>query len=73
MLSIYMLLLMLSCCVSGDYDGDEAFVCWDPELIPPICVEPPLYTAAAGGPSQAVTQQDLIEYFASYSNALLGR
>lgn len=58
----------------GDLDGDKFLVCWDPDLIPAVLSEP----AAYKGPREPVTFGPITDdhrlvYFASYTNASLGR
>lgn len=61
------------CLPGGDYDGDIALVCWDPDLVPRTSVEPPAYTAAAELPSNRIGEEELVRHWASQSNAMLGR
>ncbi|KAH6906119.1 RNA-directed RNA polymerase [Coprinopsis sp. MPI-PUGE-AT-0042] len=42
----------------GDLDGDEFFVCWDPDLVPPKISEP-----------KNVTRADLANHFAAYNSS----
>lgn len=57
----------------GDLDGDQFFVCWDPELIPVKVHEPYHYPPAKERPKNTISHHDLIRHFAGYNNASLGR
>ena len=57
----------------GDLDGDQFFVCWDPDLIPETMHEPHFYPPARERPRHIISHNDLIRYFAQYNNASLGR
>nr|XP_043614737.1 probable RNA-dependent RNA polymerase 1 [Erigeron canadensis]XP_043614738.1 probable RNA-dependent RNA polymerase 1 [Erigeron canadensis] len=54
-------------CSGSDLDGDDYFVCWDPDLIPPKQIKPMDYAAA---PSiqldHDVTIKEVVEYFGNY-------
>ncbi|THU86805.1 RdRP-domain-containing protein, partial [Dendrothele bispora CBS 962.96] len=57
----------------GDLDGDKFFVCWDPDLVPPIVAESYDYPPNKEKPNKAVTRADLANHFALYNNASLAR
>ena len=57
----------------SDLDGDKFFVCWDPDLIPYQSQEPVSYPAAKVPTKKNIGQDDLIAYFARYSNATIGK
>nr|XP_043614354.1 probable RNA-dependent RNA polymerase 1 [Erigeron canadensis] len=54
-------------CSGSDLDGDDYFVCWDPDLIPPVQIEPMEYTPAPSVQlDHNVTIEEVVEYFAHY-------
>ncbi|KAE9396457.1 RdRP-domain-containing protein [Gymnopus androsaceus JB14] len=53
----------------GDLDGDEYFVCWDPDLIPTKVFESYGYPPNKEITQRTITRQDLARYFASYNNS----
>jgi hypothetical protein len=53
----------------GDLDGDEYFVCWDPDLVQPIVSEPYDYPPNKESSNLKVTRADLVRHFAFYSGA----
>ncbi|KAJ0901520.1 putative RNA-directed RNA polymerase [Helianthus annuus] len=54
-------------CSGSDLDGDIYFVCWDPDLIPPILLEPMDYTPARSTQlDHDVTIEEVEEYFTNY-------
>ena len=57
----------------SDLDGDKFFVCWDPDLIPYECQHPVSYPAAKVPEKKNILQDDLIAYFARYSNSIIGK
>lgn len=63
--------------LTGDYDGDQLFVCWDERLIPSrqqMQRWPSLeYSAGADTVSAKVNHAAFVHYFATYDMHLLGR
>jgi hypothetical protein len=57
----------------GDLDGDKFFVCWDKDLIPTTLHEPHTYPPAKEKPKHHISHDDLIKYFAHWSNGSMGR
>ncbi|KAF5370335.1 hypothetical protein D9758_006999 [Tetrapyrgos nigripes] len=57
----------------GDLDGDKYFVCWDPDLVPPVVAESYDYPPNREKPNRSVTRADLVDHFAFYNNASLAR
>ncbi|KAK0477884.1 RNA-directed RNA polymerase [Armillaria novae-zelandiae] len=57
----------------GDLDGDEYFVCWDPDLVPATVSEPYDYPPNKERVNKTVTREDLSRHFAQYNNAGLAR
>ncbi|KAK0493854.1 RNA-directed RNA polymerase [Armillaria luteobubalina] len=57
----------------GDLDGDEYFVCWDPDLVPATVSEPYDYPPNKERVNKIVTREDLSRHFAQYNNAGLAR
>ncbi|EAU82968.2 RNA-directed RNA polymerase [Coprinopsis cinerea okayama7 len=53
----------------GDLDGDEFFVCWDQDLVPPRVSEPYDYPPNKEPRPKAVTRADLANHFASYTSS----
>ncbi|KAF9069456.1 RdRP-domain-containing protein [Rhodocollybia butyracea] len=56
----------------GDLDGDEYFVCWDPDLVPKTVFEASMsygYPPNREITQRTITRQDLARYFASYNNS----
>ncbi|KAJ3928984.1 MAG: RNA-directed RNA polymerase [Lentinula lateritia] len=53
----------------GDLDGDEYFVCWDPDLVPSKVFESYEYPPNKEITQKTITRQDLGRYFASYNNS----
>ena len=54
----------------SDLDGDNYFVCWDKDLIPPHIAEPYDYPSVEAPPSDGVTRDMLIDYFSSQKNMM---
>ncbi|KAF9237759.1 RNA dependent RNA polymerase-domain-containing protein [Melanogaster broomeanus] len=57
----------------GDLDGDKFFVCWDPDIVPPLVHESYDYPPNKERPGGKVTRQDLANHFASYNNIGLAK
>ncbi|KAA1476797.1 RdRP-domain-containing protein [Dentipellis sp. KUC8613] len=57
----------------GDLDGDEYFVCWDPELVPSKVLESYGYPPNKERVNTRVTREDLARHFASYNNSGMAR
>ncbi|KAI1323930.1 RNA dependent RNA polymerase-domain-containing protein [Xylariaceae sp. FL0255] len=57
-----------SMCSGGDLDGDDFFVIWDPELIPPEMNHPPMIQTPMEPKVliRDVQAKDLIEFFVTY-------
>ncbi|KIK70231.1 hypothetical protein GYMLUDRAFT_150630 [Collybiopsis luxurians FD-317 M1] len=53
----------------GDLDGDEYFVCWDPDLVPSKVFESYGYPPNREITQKTITRQDLARFFASYNNS----
>ncbi|KAM0042835.1 putative RNA-directed RNA polymerase [Helianthus debilis subsp. tardiflorus] len=54
-------------CSGSDLDGDIYFVCWDPDLIPPMLLEPMDYIPARSMQlDHDVTIEEVEEYFTNY-------
>ncbi|KAJ3981779.1 RdRP-domain-containing protein [Lentinula detonsa] len=53
----------------GDLDGDEYFVCWDPDLVPSKVLESYDYPPNKEITQKKINRQDLARYFASYNNS----
>ncbi|KAB1205839.1 RNA-dependent RNA polymerase 1 [Morella rubra] len=54
-------------CSGSDLDGDMYFVCWEPDLIPPLEIQPMDYTAAPRMTvDHDVTIEEVEEYFVNY-------
>ncbi|KAJ4468847.1 RNA dependent RNA polymerase-domain-containing protein [Lentinula aciculospora] len=53
----------------GNLDGDEYFVCWDPDLVPTKVFESYEYPPNKEITQKTITRQDLARYFASYNNS----
>ncbi|KAI6654778.1 Regulator of nonsense transcripts 1 [Oopsacas minuta] len=54
----------------SDLDGDQYFVCWDKDLIPPHTVEPYDYPSVEAHPSDTVTREMMIDYFSGQKNMM---
>ncbi|KAF5334777.1 hypothetical protein D9611_012906 [Ephemerocybe angulata] len=57
----------------GDLDGDEFFVCWDPDIVPTRTLEPYDYPPNRERKARVVTRMDLATYFASYNTSGVAR
>ncbi|TFK19298.1 RNA-directed RNA polymerase [Coprinopsis marcescibilis] len=57
----------------GDLDGDEFFVCWDPDLVPPHVSESYDYPPNKEPRPKNVTREDLANHFASYNSSGVAR
>lgn len=57
----------------GDLDGDDYFVCWDPDLVPSRVVESYDYPGNKEHISKEMKRSDLANHFASYSGASVAR
>ena len=54
----------------SDLDGDQYFVCWDKDLIPPHIAEPYDYPSVEAHPSDTVTREMMIDYFSGQKNMM---
>ncbi|KAJ3842639.1 RdRP-domain-containing protein [Lentinula raphanica] len=53
----------------GDLDGDEYFVCWDPDIVPSRVFESYDYPPNKEITQKTITRQDLARYFAAYNSS----
>ena len=54
----------------SDLDGDQYFVCWDRDLVPPYTVDPYDYPSVEAHPSDSVTREMMIDYFSGQKNMM---
>ena len=54
----------------SDLDGDQYFVCWDKDLVPPYTVDPYDYPSVEAHPSDSVTREMMIDYFSGQKNMM---
>lgn len=54
----------------SDLDGDQYFVCWDTDLVPPYVVDPYDYPSVEAHPSDSVTREMMIDYFSGQKNMM---
>ncbi|KXN84461.1 putative RNA-dependent RNA polymerase 1 [Leucoagaricus sp. SymC.cos] len=57
----------------GDLDGDEYFVCWDPDLVPTRAAESYDYPGNKERTSKNITRLDLAKHFATYNASGVAR
>ena len=54
----------------SDLDGDQYFVCWDKDLIPPHTANAYDYPSVEAHPSDKVTREMMIDYFSGQRNMM---